>query len=894
MPTRTFLRHAALTAAVLLSAVSAEAQDGRRDDRGRPIAPPEEAPEEQKITLPEPLLYVAPEYPPDAKAQGLEGEVVLRLVIDENGEVVEATVSEGAGHGFDEAAIAAARKLRFEPARYADGTPFKAAIQYRYAFELEDEEVEPPATTGTFAGQVLIRGAEAPVAGARLVLTGDDGAAFETVTDAQGRFSFGELDEGSYRLSIEAPGFDALALTEDIVGGEATEATYRVTTEATKGVIDVFVEAERPPREVTRRTLERREIERIPGTNGDALRSITSLPGVARPPAIAGILLVRGSAPQDTLTFVDGINVPLIYHFGGLSSVIPTEMLNKIDFYPGNFSARYGRAQGGIVDVGIRSPADEYHGLVQIDLIDARLLAEGPIPLLEGWTFAVAGRRSHLDAWLGPALEEAGAGVTTAPRYYDYQVLVERKWDSPELGRGKFRTSFYGSDDALELLLGEPAPGEPALSGNIGLRTVFQRLQIGYEHDITQNDRVNTQLAFAHDALSFGIGGLYFDLDNLSFLGRAEYSRRLASSATVNVGFDMQVGEATVAARLPAPPAPGQPPNQPFSTRNVLTVNQTNGYYRPAAYLEAELTPLSRWRIVPGMRFDYARDTGDLDVSPRLNSRFDILEGFPRTTLKGGVGVFRQPPQFQESTEPFGTKGVASNYAVHYGLGVEQDITRQLEVSVEGFYKQLEQQVIARPQIGGAVNEYVNAATGYAGGMELLVKYKPDEHFFGWVAYTLSRSARQNGPDLEEYLVSWDQTHILTMLGSYRFGGGWEVGARFRLVSGNLQTPSVCNPGDAQCDPNRINGLFHAASGAYTPIRFGGTNDERLPMFHALDLRIDKKWQFSAWAFSAYLDVQNAYNNQNVEGISYNYSFTGRQYVSGLPILPSIGLRGEF
>jgi TonB family protein len=892
---RSSLGRSVLAAALCLVASAADAQDQRRDDRGRPIDQPEEAPGEQRITLPEPLLYVAPVYPPEAKAQGLEGVVVLRLVIDEKGDVVEASVAEGAGHGFDEAALAAARKLKFEPARYADGTPFKAAIKYEYEFSLAEEVVEPPAaTTGTFAGKILIQGAEAPLAGARLTLTGPDGATLEVFTDAAGRFSFDELEEGSYRLSIRAPGYDELALTENVVGGEAIEAVYRVNAEATGGAIDVFVEAERPPREITRRTLQRREIERIPGTNGDALRSITSLPGVARPPAIAGVLLVRGSAPQDTLTFVDGVYVPLIYHFGGLSSVVPTEMLSKIDFYPGNFSARYGRAQGGIVDAGIRSPADEYHGLVQIDLIDARLLAEGPIPLLEGWTFAVAGRRSHLDAWLGPVLEEAGAGVTTAPRYYDYQLLVERKWDSKDLGQGKLRTSFYGSDDALEILIGEPVSGEPALSGNLSLRTVFQRLQVGYEHQMTPDDRVGAQLAFAHDALGLGLGAIFLDLDILSFVGRAEYTRRLASVATVNVGFDILVGEANVAAQGPSAPVPGQPPNQPFSTRNTISINQVNSFYRPAAYLEAELTPLSRWRLVPGLRFDYSRDTESLDVSPRFNTRFDILEGFPRTTLKGGVGVFRQPPGFQETVEPLGTAGIRSNYAVHYGLGAEQEITRQLEVSVEGFYKQLEQQVIARPQASGAFTEYANAATGYAGGMELLVKYKPDEHFFGWVAYTLSRSVRRNAPDLEEYLVAWDQTHILTMLGSYRFGSGWELGARFRLVSGNLTSPNVCNPSDQDCDPSRINALFHAASGAYTPIRFGATNTERLPMFHALDLRVDKKWQFSAWAFSAYLDIQNAYNNQNVEGISYNFDFTGRQYVTGLPILPSIGLRGEF
>jgi outer membrane receptor protein involved in Fe transport len=85
--------------------------------------------------------------------------------------------------------------------------------------------------------------------------------------------------------------------------------------------------------------------------------------------------------------------VPIIYHFGGLSSVVPTEMLEKIDFYPGNFSSEYGRAMGGIVDVGLRSPREDgkYHGVAQLDLIDGRLVVEGPIPFVKNWSAELGG-----------------------------------------------------------------------------------------------------------------------------------------------------------------------------------------------------------------------------------------------------------------------------------------------------------------------------------------------------------------------------------------------------------------------------------------------------------------------------------------------------------------------
>jgi len=118
-------------------------------------------------------------------------------------------------------------------------------------------------------------------------------------------------------------------------------------------------------------------MNRIPGTNGDAIRSLQNLPGVAR--TLTGLLIVRGSAPQDTQIFIDGTAIPYVYHLFGLSSVVPTEILDRLDFYPGNFSAQYGRAMGGVVDVGIRDPkTDGIHAMAQADLIDVRLVVEGP------------------------------------------------------------------------------------------------------------------------------------------------------------------------------------------------------------------------------------------------------------------------------------------------------------------------------------------------------------------------------------------------------------------------------------------------------------------------------------------------------------------------------------
>ena len=130
-----------------------------------------------------------------------------------------------------------------------------------------------------------------------------------------------------------------------------------------------------PPREVTRRTIGKEELTRIPGTRGDALRTVELMPGVARPPLGAGLLIVRGSAPDDTQAMFEGLPVQLLYHFGGLTSFINSRMIDSIDFYPGNFSVRYGRRRGGIIEVGAAEiPRDEFHGVADVNLIDASLL----------------------------------------------------------------------------------------------------------------------------------------------------------------------------------------------------------------------------------------------------------------------------------------------------------------------------------------------------------------------------------------------------------------------------------------------------------------------------------------------------------------------------------------
>lgn len=107
------------------------------------------------------------EYPREALAARVEGSVVLRLTIDRGGQVSAVEVVEPAGHGFDEAATAAVRKLRFEPAQ-RDGAPVAARILYRYTFRLpvETTVAAPAPATAAPAGAATATAAPPPAGGA--------------------------------------------------------------------------------------------------------------------------------------------------------------------------------------------------------------------------------------------------------------------------------------------------------------------------------------------------------------------------------------------------------------------------------------------------------------------------------------------------------------------------------------------------------------------------------------------------------------------------------------------------------------------------------------------------------------------------------------------------------
>jgi hypothetical protein len=259
------------------------------------------------------------------------------------------------------------------------------------------------------------------------------------------------------------------------------------------------------------------------------------------------------------------------------------------------------------------------------------------------------------------------------------------------------------------------------------------------------------------------------------------------------------------------------------------------------------------------------------------------------------VGVFHQEPFFPDIyPQGGGNPELGHERSLHSSVGVFWQIRKSLTMEVTGFYKHLWRRVVASNQLVIRDSEIVregrsNGGIGRIYGAEFLIKKMPDrdcprwlklQKCFGWLSYTILRSERKDGPGEPWRLFDFDQTHILTFIVSGAWKYGWELGIRFRLASGN---PSTLLSG----------GIYDADADVYIAIP-GLVNDSRLPLFHQLDIRLDKKFVFKRWILTVYLDIQNVYNYRAKEFVRYNFNYTQRGFVEGLPIIPSIGIKGAF
>ncbi|MEO8550283.1 MAG: TonB-dependent receptor, partial [Kofleriaceae bacterium] len=755
------------------------------------------------------------------------------------------------------------RQFVFAPA-IQDGQPIAARIHYRYAFTLPP----PVVVAGRIEGQLLERTDGKPLVGVDVVVTGDDGAAHRTTTDAEGKFAIDELLAGHYHVAIDALDHAAFAQDEEVIAGEAATVTYRlnpIVTREDTGTFGAVATIDAPVREITRRALEGDDLTKVAGTRGDALRAVELLPGVARPPSGQGMLIVRGSSPADSQVFLDGAAVRQLYHLGGLTSFVNGALLQRVDLFPGNFSTHYGRKIGGVIEAELRDPrTDRLRADFDISMIDASAIVEGPIT--KTTSFVVAARRSYIDAWLGPVLRATGVPVAATPVYSDWQAMAAYKPDASN----KLRVIGYGSTDELQIVLANPSGASTqrdrlGVSGEVThVRVDWTRNTPGLEQVLSLTAGPNRYDVQASELLGGGFAGF-------EVFGRADWHATVSKYLQTSWGLD--INSITGDLHYAGPKIgqiEGNPDKMVLPDRlNGVDITKKDGvWFRPAAYVETTVTPVAPLAITTGVRVDRFSEISQWTIDPRMTARYAL----GTTTLKGGIGRFSQPPAEEESVAGIGNPALRAEHAIHYGLGADHELSERVSLGIEGYYKRLDHMIVAGPS---GLKE--NLGTGRIYGIEVAGRWQPGGPVSGFLSYTLSRSERNDAGTWR--LFDYDQTHILTVASSIKLGDGWEVGGTFRLVSGNPETPVTGSIYDADID-------------AYRPL-YGTTNSARSSTFHRLDLRVEKQFHIAGRPWAGYLDLQNAYNHANREGTDYSFDYTKQSDIPGLPLIPSLGIKGE-
>jgi hypothetical protein len=709
-------------------------------------------------------------------------------------------------------------------------------------------------------GVVLDRDTHEPIEGA--IVMGEHATAS---TAADGTFDIALGDETE--VVVTAPGYGLRAIK--------IEAAAHIELAPAGGgeQIEITGKAPDPPRAQSY-TLTSDDIRILPGSGNDMLRAAQAMPGVARLPYSFGGLVLRGSSPRDNAVYIDGIEVPLAFHFGGLTSFYPSGMLADLTVENGGFDAAYGRAEGGIALLTTREPRrDRWRTGGSVGLLDSSVFAEGP---LKDGAILLGVRRSYFDV---VAIAFAPDNIPL-PSYLDAEVRMS--FGDPTR-RGRITPILFVALDHASVT----SDGKNGHEDESTLTAVFVRAGAPY---LRQFGPLALRIVpwLGLDNLSFrsitnGVAET-FERPSYPVGTRAELVRDYPWGE-LRGGLDYQGGYLSHSEE-----GLGQ-------AGDVL--QQANGtttlWWSDIALWSDVKFALGddRISIKPGVRVEHYGLSNELVADPRLAIRERLTDTL---VLRQTIGRFHQPPtpgdvdpnggnpslqasyydQFAVGVSrewPGWTTSLTAYANFGYDLGVRTESNAQDFTDLSGLGPTFE--LLLEKQLGLAFHR-VNAGRAVDDGLELLIRHDTT-NWLWMLSYTLSRAQRTDPYVIAERLFelgepptavnNWrpfelDQTHNLNAIASRKVGN-WRLGARIQLVSG---TP-------------------------FTALENIVPYTSNLPWFFQLDVRADRRWHECWGDVAFYADIQNATNRSNVEGRDTT-SVPAAEYkdLNGLPIAPFIGV----
>lgn len=721
---------------------------------------------------------------------------------------------------------------------------------------------------GRITGRVLETRGRAPLEGVNVTVVGTKRGA---VTDKSGAFAIEGLLPGTYALLFRMLGYRDKTLRSVVVvpgGTVSVEALLEGKVYDLKGVVVTGRKTE--PREMavpSAHIVTREILKEVPGAEGDIFKAISSFPGITNLSDFSSRLSIRGGAPEDNLVLLDKIWVPFPYHFGGLVTAFNSDIVQQVDLYAGGFPARYGNAISSVLDITNRDGnRDHVTGKAESSVVMASLEAEGPLGSKASWV--VSGRRSYFD-YLMRALRVPG--FYTYPRFSDLQGHFS--WDpSPN---HKLVANVLSSDEVIKASFDDPdSTFGPKV--NISWHYRFDTAGVNWKWMFSPRAYSELNVGRYYDLLRFDLQHWYVHEETTFDSAWEELTFLLGSGHEVKAGVNFGRFRAPIDLFFSRPP---EQEGQRTDTTQVYKSVATMKSRYAISYLQDAWSLGRKATLTFGVNGQYLASNGDWSAGPRMSLAYRIN---PLTTYRAAWGYYYQFPSGDELIPGYGNPGLVPEAAEHYILGVDRSLSEAWDLRVEGYYKKLWDLAVE-----DTFQMYTNNGSGRNYGLEFLLERKPTtrSRFSGWVSYAASKARRKDRAAFPEYDYMYDQPHIVTLVGNYKFSERTQLGLKWKLASGQPYTPIVGRvfipnaPGDTA-------GYWEGVPGAQ--------DSGRLPWYHRLDARLDRKFHFKDLSLASYLEIFNLYARKNVAGYQWSRDYSRETPYYQLPFLPTAGLSWEF
>ena len=637
---------------------------------------------------------------------------------------------------------------------------------------------------------------------------------------------------------------------------------------------------------VTEPTEQTEKLLKVPGSFGDAMQTIYTLPGIVQSEEAGGAPAVRGSGPDDNAFLIDFLPASYVFHDFGFS-IFNENLLRDFGVKTAGFGSRYGKATGAVFDVALREPRQQpWEYTVDLSFLRVGALAEGQIT--DSQSFYISARESMIHLLLklraDEIEDEEDISFDTYPRARDFQAKYS--WEIDEHNR--LSVLALGAQDETGVRLGgesDIALIDPGVAGEVKLKTGFGSIGANWLYDDGVN-RLRTAAGYLSESrdLSSGNGAEYSKSDVARSTFKSHYDR-VVGSHLLGVGGEYQRSvydydlyfrfrsctNFNPDCRVNRGPLVG--------AKDSTTINTIEGFVE------------DRWQIhkvalTVGAHLSSNDYLDETFVEPRASAEWQINQHWQVNT---SWGEYHQLPRIGQIIPLFGNPELESLAATHYVLGVKNKLGSTWSWSSDVYYKELDD-VVVDVTTG---EQYLNAATGEAYGLELMINKNRDdrvldtimERLYGWLSLSLSKTKRQNELNNTTAVFEYDTPVIANLVLNYRISKAWDVGLRWNLRSGLPYTPIVAN----KPNPN--------FPGFYLPV-YGELNSARASPYHRLDVRGEYQLSLKKFKGSIYVDIINLYNRTNGGAVEYKPVAGSSDYnleeEESLPLLPSIGVKISF